>query len=102
MNRLFLLSAALLFSVASLAQTPAKPRARGLGIPFDGTPGTHNAITDVPGVLVGYKTLIKGSGKLKTGKGPVRTGVTVILPKGRTDGNVAAGWFTLNGDGEMT
>jgi D-aminopeptidase len=79
-----------------------KPRARDLAVPFDGKPGKYNAITDVPGVEVGYKTLIRGSGKLETGKGPVRTGVTVILPQGKTDKPWPAGWFCLNGDGEMT
>ena len=58
-------------------------RARDLGVPFDGTPGKFNAITDVPGVEVGYTTLISGEGKLEVGKGPVRTGVTAILPRGR-------------------
>lgn len=78
-------------------------RARDLGIPFEGKPGNYNAITDVKGVEVGYKTLIEGSGKLVTGKGPVRTGVTAIFPKGKTSNNrVFAGWFTLNGNGEMT
>lgn len=77
-------------------------RARDLGIPFNGNPGILNAITDVPGVEVGYKTLIDGSGKLEYGKGPVRTGVTVILPKGKTDSAYPAAWFSLNGDGEMT
>ena len=63
------------------AATPAAAaRARDLGIPFDGTPGPHNAITDVAGVLVGHTTLISGSGKLKVGEGPVRTGVTAVLP----------------------
>ena len=77
-------------------------RARDLGISFDGKPGKYNAITDVPGVEVGYKTLISGQGKLVYGKGPVRTGVTVILPKGKTDKVYPAAWFSLNGDGEMT
>ncbi|MFC5271169.1 P1 family peptidase [Adhaeribacter terreus] len=97
-----LLAAALTFSISVSAQTPTKPRARELGVPFDGVTGKYNAITDVPGVLVGYKTLIKGKGKHKVGKGPVRTGVTVILPKGKTDQAVPAAWFSLNGDGEMT
>lgn len=79
-----------------------KPRARDLGIPFDGRPGPYNAITDVPGIEVGYTTLISGSGKLVYGKGPVRTGVTVILPKGKTNDSYPAAWFSLNGDGEMT
>ncbi len=86
----------------SLAQVKNKERARDLGIPFDGKPGKYNAITDVPGVEVGYKTLISGSGKLEYGKGPVRTGVTVILPKGKSDQSYPAAWFSLNGDGEMT
>ncbi|SDB58395.1 L-aminopeptidase/D-esterase [Flavobacteriaceae bacterium MAR_2010_188] len=77
-------------------------RARDLGIPFDGTPGKLNAITDVQGVEVGYKTLISGSGKLEIGKGPVRTGVTVILPLGKTNRSYPAAYFSLNGDGEMT
>lgn len=88
--------------LAGSAQAQQKQRARDLGIPFDGTPGAYNAITDVPGVEVGYKTLISGSGKLDYGKGPVRTGVTVILPKGKTDESYPAAWFSLNGDGEMT
>jgi D-aminopeptidase len=81
-----------------------KPRARDLGVPFDGTPGPYNAITDVPGVLVGFTTKISGEGKLVVGKGPVRTGVTAILPRGKnsmTDA-VFAGWFSQNGNGEMT
>ncbi|HSI90722.1 MAG TPA: P1 family peptidase [Adhaeribacter sp.] len=98
----FLLAAALWLTLSVSAQNPAKPRARDLGIPLDGVTGKHNAITDVPGVLVGYKTLIKGKGKHKVGKGPVRTGVTVILPKGKSDEAVPAAWFSLNGDGEMT
>jgi D-aminopeptidase len=79
-------------------------RARDLGIPFDGTPGKFNAITDVPGVEVGYTTLISGEGKLDVGKGPVRTGVTAILPRGHGSLNdpVYAGFFSLNGNGEMT
>ena len=92
----FLLIAVLSISFSVSAQNKTKPRARDLGIPFDGVTGKNNAITDVPGVLVGYKTLIKGKGKLKTGKGPVRTGVTVILPKGKSDAEVPAAWFSLN------
>jgi L-aminopeptidase/D-esterase-like protein len=86
-------------------RTPAdRPRARALGIPFDGTPGEHNAITDVPGVEVGYATLIAGEGPLVVGRGPVRTGVTAIHPRGRADPGTpcAAGFFSLNGNGEMT
>ena len=79
-------------------------RARDLGVPFDGTPGKLNAITDVPGVEVGYTTLISGEGKLEVGKGPVRTGVTAIIPRGHDSLNdpVYAGVFSLNGNGEMT
>ena len=79
-------------------------RARDLGVPFDGTPGKLNSITDVPGVEVGYTTLISGEGKLEVGKGPVRTGVTAIIPRGHNSLNdpVYAGYFSLNGNGEMT
>jgi hypothetical protein len=79
-------------------------RARALGIPFDGAPGALNAITDVAGVTVGYTTLVSGDGKLEVGKGPVRTGITAILPRGRGsfDDPVYAGVFSLNGNGEMT
>ncbi len=81
-----------------------KPRARDLGLPFPGLPGNHNAITDVPGVLVGATTLIHGEGPLVPGKGPVRTGVTAILPFGHDSvpRPVAAGFYALNGNGEMT
>jgi D-aminopeptidase len=83
---------------------PAATRARDLGIPFDGQPGPLNAITDVSGVLVGHTTLIAGSGKLQMGTGPIRTGVTAILPRGRDSlsNPVFAGWFAQNGNGEMT
>jgi D-aminopeptidase len=85
--------------------TPSgKPRARSFGIPFDGTPGPNNAITDVAGVSVGYTTLISGEGALEVGKGPVRTGVTAILPRPRADITkpVFAGIFSANGNGELT
>jgi len=90
--------------VSALAFAADKPRARDLGVPFDGTPGPGNAITDVPGVAVGQVTLVSGEGKLVVGKGPVRTGVTAILPRGRgsLDDPVFAGWFAQNGAGEMT
>ena len=79
------------------------PRARDLGVPFEGTPGPLNAITDVPGVLVGHVTLIEGEGALEVGKGPVRTGVTAILPLGReASRTVSAGRSVINGTGEMT
>ena len=79
-------------------------RARDLGVSFDGTPGKLNSITDVPAVEVGYTTLISGEGKLEVGKGPVRTGVTAIIPRGHDSLNdpVYAGYFSLNGNGEMT
>ncbi|HEV2352523.1 MAG TPA: P1 family peptidase [Terriglobia bacterium] len=97
----FLILGSLIMLPCASAQT--KPRARDLGIPFNGTPGPLDAITDVKGVEVGNTTLISGSGKLVVGQGPVRTGVTAILPRGKgsTD-QVFAGWFTLNGNGEMT
>jgi D-aminopeptidase len=91
----------LMISASMLAQN--KPRARDLGVPFDGQPGPLNAITDVKGVEVGNTTLISGQGKLQVGVGPVRTGVTAILPRGKKARNdVFASWFTLNGNGEMT
>lgn len=77
-------------------------RARDLGLPFEGDPGPYNAITDVPGTAVGQTTLISGSGPLATGRGPVRTGVTAILPRGHNHDPVFAGWYALNGNGEMT
>jgi len=87
----------------AVTHAQATPRARNLGIPFDGVPGPLNAITDVKGVTVGHVTLISGSGKLQVGVGPVRTGVTAILPRGQDTGEpVFAGWFSLNGNGEMT
>jgi D-aminopeptidase len=86
------------------AQGRARPRARDLGIPFRGEPGEWNAITDVAGVEVGYETLIDGDGPLVTGRGPVRTGVTAILPLGRAGvgRSCPAGWYSLNGNGEIT
>ncbi|HVS93084.1 MAG TPA: P1 family peptidase [Mucilaginibacter sp.] len=90
----------LIFCTSSFAQ---KPRARDIGIPFEGIPGQWNAITDVPGVEVGYSTIISGSGKNIAGKGPVRTGVTAIFPNGKVNHHpVFANWYTLNGNGEMT
>ena len=86
--------------VAGLAAQ--KPRARALGIPFNGTPGPLNAITDVAGVEVGQVTLIRGAGRLRVGSGPVRTGVTAVLPRGKSSVPVMAAWWTLNGNGEMT
>lgn len=86
-------------------QSSQKPiiRAGDLGVPFDGIPGPLNAITDVAGVAVGHATLISGEGPLRVGFGPVRTGVTAILPRGRDSTcSVIAGWFALNGNGELT
>jgi D-aminopeptidase len=91
----------LLFSISIIISSQDK-RARELGIQLDGTPGPLNAITDVSGVEVGNVTLNSGDGKLKVGKGPVRTGVTAILPRGKKYDPVFAGWYTLNGNGEMT
>ena len=95
-----------LIALAALALTAAaapEPRARDLGVPFEGTPGPLNAITDVAGVEVGHATIVRGSGKRVVGVGPVRTGVTAILPRGRSSTTpVFGGWFTLNAAGEMT
>jgi D-aminopeptidase len=92
-----------MLALAVAASAQSKPRARDLGVPFDGTPGPNNAITDVKGVEVGHTTLISGMGKLVVGKGPVRTGVTAIHPRGKASNDaVFAAWFTLNGNGEMT
>lgn len=86
-----------------MASAQAKPRARDLGIPFDGTPGPLNTITDVKGVAVGHTTIIAGEGELRVGVGPVRTGVTAIVPRGKESNDPTfAGWFSLNGNGEMT
>jgi D-aminopeptidase len=80
-----------------------KPRARDLGVPFSGAPGPYNAITDVAGVEVGHTTLISGEGELRVGEGPVRTGVTAVLPRGKDATDPCfAGWFSLNGNGEVT
>jgi D-aminopeptidase len=98
----FLLLLSLNFAAVDLA-AQSKPRARDLGVPFDGVPGRFNAITDVKGVEVGHTTLISGSGKLKVGQGPVRTGVTAVLPRGKDNLDPVFGaWFTMNGNGEMT
>ena len=90
-------------AVAASAFSQSTQRARDLGVPFDGTPGPLDAITDVRGVEVGQTTLISGNGPLKVGEGPVRTGVTVVFPRGKSNLDpVYAGWFTQNGNGEMT
>jgi len=88
---------------AGIGEAQTAVRAQQLGIPLDGTPGPLDAITDVPGVAVGHTTLVSGSGKLRVGAGPVRTGVTAVFPRGTGDlSEVFAGWFSLNGNGEMT
>ncbi len=79
-----------------------KPRARDLGIPLEGVTGPLNAITDVPGVEVGHATIVRGEGPQVVGKGPVRTGVTAILPRGKTFDPVFAAHYVLNGNGELT
>jgi len=90
-------------STALAQSAQPKPRARDLGIPIQGTAGALDAITDVAGVEVGQTTLIRGAGKLVVGQGPVRTGVTVIHPRGKANPDPVFGaWFTLNGNGEMT
>ncbi len=99
---LCVLAAALLLAPTVSGQRA--PRARDLGVPFEGAPGKENAITDVAGVTVGHATIVSGEGALTVGQGPVRTGVTAVLPRGRD--SMArpsfAGWFSQNGNGEMT
>ncbi|CAN5821187.1 P1 family peptidase [soil metagenome] len=99
-----IIAASIVLALASLTVSAQdKPRARDLGIPFDGTPGPLNAITDVRGVEVGVSTIIRGDGPLDRGKGPVRTGVTVVFPRGKGSADPAsAAWFSQNGNGEMT
>ncbi|WP_288369757.1 P1 family peptidase [uncultured Algoriphagus sp.] len=99
MKRIFVV---LLFSFAFSFSYAQKPRARDFGIPLYGKPGKLNAITDVKGVEVGHTTLISGEGELIVGEGPVRTGVTAIFPRGKQYDPVFAGWYSLNGNGEMT
>jgi D-aminopeptidase len=99
----WVLIVAILLALTSIAIAQTSTRARDLGIPFEGAPGPLNSITDVAGVEVGYRTLISGEGKLQVGVGPVRTGVTAIFPRGKAAVDpVFAGWFTENGNGEMT
>jgi L-aminopeptidase/D-esterase-like protein len=98
-----ILLALMLFGVTTSALGAQKPRARDLALPIGGTPGRLDAITDVPGVEVGSTTLVSGNGPLVQGKGPVRTGVTVVHPRGKGNPDpVFAAWFSLNGNGEMT
>ena len=92
-----------LAALPAVVSAQARPRARDLGIPLPGTPGPMDAITDILGVQVGHATLISGSGKLARGKGPVRTGVTAVFPRGKGSTDpVFAGRYALNGNGEMT
>lgn len=106
MTQLWSQLAATVLSVTAAAvmmSAQPAPRARDLGVPFDGHPGPLNAITDVQGIEVGHSTVISGEGTLKVGVGPVRTGVTAVFPRGKNSNDlVFAGWFTLNGNGEMT
>ncbi|NIK93569.1 P1 family peptidase [Mangrovimonas sp. CR14] len=101
MKRISIFIITLLLCFYSHAQ---KPRARDLGVPFVGVPGLNNAITDVKGVEVGYSTIISGEGENVIGKGPIRTGVTAIFPRGKAKkfSPVYANWYSLNGNGEMT
>ena len=101
MNKIVSFFIVILIGSQSYAQ---KPRARDLGIPFAGTTGKFNAITDVEGVEVGYSTIVLGEGKNIVGKGPVRTGVTAIFPRGKASkfNPVFANWYSFNGNGEMT
>jgi D-aminopeptidase len=99
----FFVAGSIALASCSIVRAQTEPRARALGVPFEGTPGPLDAITDVNGVEVGYRTLISGEGKLEVGKGPVRTGVTAVFPRGKSSVDpVFAGWFTENGNGEMT
>tara|TARA_R110000744_G_scaffold49967_3_gene108274 strand:+ start:787 stop:1962 length:1176 start_codon:yes stop_codon:yes gene_type:complete len=101
LNRIFTFFLVILISSPSYGQ---KPRARDLGVPFDGETGKLNTITDVKGVEVGYSTIISGNGNNVLGKGPIRTGVTAIFPRGKAKkfSPVYANWYSLNGNGEMT
>src|SRR6188474_3158869 len=99
MKNFIVLISILLVQISLFAQ---KPRARDIGIPFEGVTGKYNAITDVKGVEVGYSTIIFGQGKNIRGKGPARTGVTAIFPRARNNNPVYSNWYSLNGNGEMT
>jgi L-aminopeptidase/D-esterase-like protein len=96
MRQLISLLVIVFLTISAFSQS--RPRARDLGVPFDGTTGSNNAITDVKGVEVGYTTLVSGDGT-----NAIRTGVTAILPQGKDKASALfGGWFTLNGNGEMT
>src|SRR5438046_9783847 len=95
--------APVLLLLTGMVSTQTPERGRDVGVPFEGIPGPLDAVTDVAGVEVGHRTLVVGSGKLVVGKGPVRTGVTAVFPRGKASTDpVFAGWFTMNGNGEMT
>src|SRR5262249_21971244 len=97
--RTFISTAAAVFILLHAAVDAQKPRERELGLPIGGTAGPLDAITDVAGVEVGQTTIVSGSGKLVVGKGPVRTGVTIVHPRGKDNADpVFAAWFTLNGN----
>jgi L-aminopeptidase/D-esterase-like protein len=100
--RIFLICLAAFIYLNGVAQGQNVKRARDYGVPFEGKPGLFNAITDVPGVTVGEVTIKRGDGPLVKGQGPVRTGVTAILPRGEVFDPVYANWYTLNGNGDMT
>ncbi len=105
MQRVFILTLVLGLGTTLTEAQPMKPRARELGISslIGGAAGALDAITDVAGVEVGHTTLISGEGKLVRGQGPVRTGVTIVHPRGKANPDPVFGaWFTLNGNGEMT
>ena len=98
-----MLRSLLIACLLAAAPLSAQTRARDLGVPFDGTPGPLNAITDVAGIEVGHATIVSGEGERVIGQGPVRTGVTAVWPRGKESPEpVFAAWFSLNGDGEMT
>ena len=100
---ILLIAAAESGAIAQSAPTKARARELGISAQIGGTPGVLDAITDVAGVEVGHTTLISGNGALVVGQGPVRTGVTVVHPRGKSDPDPVMGaWFTLNGNGEMT
>ena len=102
-TRVLLTPFVLIMSAVAMLPAQSKPREHDLKLPIGGVPGPLNAITDVAGVEVGHTTLISGRGKLVVGEGPVRTGVTVVHPRGKNNADpVFASWFTLNGNGEMT
>jgi D-aminopeptidase len=100
--RIFLIFLAAFLFLNGVSQGQNVKRARDYGVPFQGVPGTFNAITDVPGVTAGEVTIRRGNGPLVKGQGPVRTGVTVILPRGAVFDPVDANWYTLNGNGDIT